>query len=34
MLKVLVWNEFRHEKEMENVREIYPEGIHKASRIF
>ena len=30
MLKVLVWNEFRHEKEMENVREIYPEGIHKA----
>ncbi|WP_079478118.1 ThuA domain-containing protein [Halobacillus salinus] len=27
-MNVLVWNEFRHEKENEVVRDIYPEGIH------
>lgn len=26
--KVVVWNEFRHEKTNEEVRKIYPEGIH------
>jgi len=30
MIKVTVWNEFRHEKELESVRSIYPEGMHKA----
>lgn len=30
MLKVLVWNEYDHERKEECVREIYPEGIHKA----
>ncbi len=30
MIRVTVWNEFRHEKEKDYVREIYPEGIHKA----
>lgn len=30
MIKVLIWNEFRHEKLKESVKEIYPEGIHKA----
>jgi trehalose utilization protein len=25
-----VWNEFRHEKENDKVRSVYPEGIHKA----
>lgn len=29
MINVLVWNEFRHEKEMENVKAIYPDGIHE-----
>ncbi|MCA0971512.1 ThuA domain-containing protein [Halobacillus litoralis] len=29
-MNVLVWNEFRHEKESEVVRDIYPEGIHGA----
>ena len=29
MINVLVWNEFRHEKELENVKEIYPDGIHE-----
>lgn len=30
MIKVLVWNEFRHEKESEEVKAIYPDGIHLA----
>ncbi len=29
-INVTVWNEYRHEKEMEKVAEIYPEGIHHA----
>ncbi len=28
MLRVTIWNEFRHEKEMEDVKAIYPDGIH------
>jgi len=28
-IRVIVWNEFRHEKRDEEVRKIYPEGIHK-----
>ncbi|TDM12818.1 ThuA domain-containing protein [Macrococcus lamae] len=28
-MKVTVWNEFRHEKESDIVRDIYPEGIHE-----
>lgn len=27
-MKVTVWNEFRHEKNNETVKAIYPEGIH------
>jgi trehalose utilization protein len=30
MIKVLVWNEYIHEREMENVAKIYPNGIHNA----
>ncbi|MCL2819572.1 MAG: ThuA domain-containing protein [Oscillospiraceae bacterium] len=29
MINVTVWNEFRHEKSDENVKRIYPDGIHK-----
>ena len=29
MIRVLVWNEFRHEKTKPNVAEIYPNGIHQ-----
>ncbi|WP_028549982.1 ThuA domain-containing protein [Paenibacillus sp. UNC451MF] len=29
-LRVTVWNEFRHEKENEKVRSVYPNGIHQA----
>ncbi len=29
-IRVTVWNEFRHEKTDEAVREIYPEGMHQA----
>ena len=28
MIKVTVWNEFRHEQKHEEVRKIYPNGIH------
>ena len=27
-MKVTVWNEYRHEKSEEHIREVYPEGIH------
>jgi len=27
-IRCTIWNEFRHEKEMEDVRAIYPDGIH------
>ena len=30
MIRVTVWNEYHHERQDENVRKIYPEGIHKA----
>lgn len=30
MIRVTVWNEFRHEKENEKVKAIYPNGIHNA----
>ncbi|MFW5839058.1 MAG: ThuA domain-containing protein [Planctomycetota bacterium] len=29
-IRVTVWNEGRHEKKSEKVREVYPEGIHGA----
>lgn len=28
-VRVTVWNEFRHEKEMDSVRKLYPDGMHK-----
>jgi trehalose utilization protein len=28
-IRVLVWNEFRHENENEKVRAVYPDGIHQ-----
>ena len=28
MINVTVWNEFRHEKEDEEIKKIYPNGIH------
>lgn len=27
-IKVIVWNEFRHEKQNEKIKKIYPEGMH------
>ncbi|MFW6313091.1 MAG: ThuA domain-containing protein [Spirochaetota bacterium] len=29
-IRALVWNEFRHERSEQSVREIYPDGIHSA----
>ncbi len=31
-INVTIWNEYRHEKEYDGVREIYPDGIHVAIR--
>ena len=28
-MKVTVWNEYRHEQQHEEVRKIYPDGIHQ-----
>ena len=30
MIRVTVWNEFHHEKTEENVKAVYPNGIHQA----
>ena len=30
MIRVTVWNEYRHEKKDERVSAIYPNGIHGA----
>ena len=27
-IRVTVWNEFYHEQHKENVRKVYPDGIH------
>lgn len=34
MIRVTVWNEFRHEKSKETVRVLYPEGLHAAIGAF
>jgi trehalose utilization protein len=34
MIRVTVWNEFRHEKAEEAIRAVYPEGIHGAIQAF
>jgi len=28
-IKVTIWNEFRHEKHLEKVRTLYPDGMHR-----
>ncbi len=33
-IRVTVWNEFRHEKEMEDVKAIYPDGLHAVIKEF
>jgi len=30
MIRVTIWNEFRHEQEVKEIRAVYPEGIHGA----
>ncbi|MBP1043143.1 ThuA domain-containing protein [Vagococcus sp. BWB3-3] len=34
MINVTVWNEYRHELESEEVRAVYPEGIHGQLKAF
>ena len=31
---VTVWNEFRHEKSDDNVKTVYPDGIHAVIKEF
>ncbi|MBA9026650.1 ThuA domain-containing protein [Peribacillus huizhouensis] len=33
-MKVVVWNEYRHEKTNPNVADVYPDGIHQAIASF
>ncbi len=33
-IRVTVWNEFRHEKEMEEARAVYPNGLHAVIKEF
>ena len=33
-INVTIWHEFRHEKLKENIRELYPEGIHAKIKSF
>lgn len=33
-LNVVIWNEFRHEKTKEKVRDIYPDGLHAVIKSF
>lgn len=28
MIRITVWNEYRHEQEYEGIRKVYPDGIH------
>ena len=34
MIRVTVWNEYKHEQEYEAIRKIYPNGIHKCIEDF
>lgn len=34
MIKVTVWNEFIHEKSEENVRKVFPDGLHEYIKSF
>lgn len=34
MIRVLVWNEFKHEQTKENVAQIYPDGMHNTIKGF
>ena len=34
MIKVTIFNEYIHEVEHENIRAIYPEGMHMAIKKF
>lgn len=34
MIRVTVWNEYKHEREYENIHKIYPDGIHSCIAAF
>lgn len=34
MIRITVWNEYKHERELEEIKKIYPKGIHECIREF
>lgn len=34
MIKVTVWNEFLHERELDEIKKVYPNGIHEVIKSF
>ena len=34
MINLVIWNEFLHEKENDQVKSIYPKGIHECIKEF
>lgn len=34
MIKVTVWNEFLHERELDEIKKVYPDGIHSVIKEF
>lgn len=34
MIRVTVWNEYKHERELEAIKAVYPQGIHACIREF
>lgn len=34
MIRITVWNEYKHERELEEIKAVYPQGIHECIREF
>ena len=34
MIRITVWNEYKHERELEEIKKVYPLGIHECIRGF
>ncbi len=34
MIRVTIWNEYKHERESEEIAKIYPDGIHGCIKRF
>ena len=34
MIRITVWNEYKPERELEEIKAVYPQGIHECIREF